>query len=72
MSSKSFPRDFAKPDELAGTGNHPGIYDLTDNVSDEQFEEALKEAKEEGNLSRTNVAVHGVPVYSSRYAAGTQ
>lgn len=32
------------------------IYALTDNVSDDQFEEALTEAKEEGNLSRANVA----------------
>lgn len=32
-----------------------GIYDLTDGVPDETFEEALNEAKEEGNLSRANV-----------------
>ena len=29
---------------------------MTDGVSDEQFEEALAEAKDEGNLSRANVA----------------
>ncbi len=29
---------------------------MTDGVSDEQFEEALTEAREEGNLSRANVA----------------
>lgn len=31
------------------------IYGMTDNVTDEQFESALTEAKEEGNLSRANV-----------------
>ncbi|MGC5246420.1 hypothetical protein ACPXB3_05795 [Gordonia sp. DT219] len=29
---------------------------MTDNVSDAQFEEAVAEAKAEGNLSRANVA----------------
>lgn len=29
---------------------------MTDGVSDEQFEEALTQAREEGNLSRANVA----------------
>lgn len=33
-----------------------GIYDLTDNVTDEQFNESIDEAKSEGNLSRANVA----------------
>lgn len=40
----------------------PGIYDngsqilqMTDDVSDEEFEEAVTEAKSEGNLSRANV-----------------
>ena len=31
------------------------IYRLTDNVSDEQFEEAIEEAKAEKNLSRANI-----------------
>jgi hypothetical protein len=44
--------DFATYDELAGNA---GIYDMTDGVSDEQFEDALGEAKGEGNLSRANV-----------------
>lgn len=37
-------------------------YALTDNVTDEQFEQALDEAKEEGNVSRANVVrkVHEV------------
>jgi hypothetical protein len=50
-----------------GTGQflgpvHPGpartrteIYAMTDGVSDEEFEQALAEAKAEGNLSRVNV-----------------
>lgn len=58
QEKKSSPTDFATPSELngngAGVGN--GIYDLADNVTDEQFEEALAEAKNEGNLSRANVA----------------
>lgn len=33
-----------------------GIYDLTDGVSNEQFDDAINEAKTEGNLSRANVA----------------
>lgn len=37
------------------TGNGAGIKDLTIGVSDEQFDEAIAEAKAEGNLSRANV-----------------
>lgn len=51
---KKSPSDFADKGELAGNG--AGIYAMTDNVTDEQFEEALAEAKDEGNLSRANVA----------------
>lgn len=51
---KPKPTDFADKHELTNT--HGGIYDLTDGVSDEQFEKVLSEAKEEGNLSRANVA----------------
>lgn len=43
---------FAKPHDVT----EKGIYGLTDGVSDEQFEEALADAKDEGNLSRANVA----------------
>lgn len=53
--SKPAPTDFASAGELHN-GRHSGIYDLTDNVSDEAFEEALAEAREEENLSRANVA----------------
>lgn len=40
---------FARPQERADT------YAMTDDVSDERFEEAITEAKAEGNLSRANV-----------------
>lgn len=56
-SSRPTPTDFAKSSELFGA-NDPGtgIYAMTDGVSDEQFEEAIAEAKAEENLSRANVA----------------
>jgi hypothetical protein len=47
------PSEFAPKHELAATNG--GIYDITDGVTDEQFEAALSEAREEGNLSRANV-----------------
>lgn len=54
---KPKPRDFASSTELSGIdGTRPGIYAMTDGVSDDQFEEALTEARDEGNLSRANVA----------------
>jgi hypothetical protein len=59
MTTGSEPRltsEFAKSHELAGGGNQPGIYAFTDGVTDEQFDEAIDEAKAEGNLSRANVA----------------
>lgn len=49
------PTDFAKGHDLTGGGAQPGYYDVSDGVSDDEFEEAITEAKEEGNLSRTNV-----------------
>lgn len=52
--TSSSPKDFVPE----GGRTAVEIYALTDNVSDEQFEEALAEAKEEGNLSRANVARH--------------
>ncbi|QOP65011.1 hypothetical protein I5H38_gp49 [Mycobacterium phage Firehouse51] len=55
-SSKPGPRDFATPAELGGANGSEGIYAMTDGVSDEAFEEALAEARAEGNLSRANVA----------------
>lgn len=50
-AKKVKPTDLATADELAR-----GIYPMTDNVPDAQFEEAIAEAKDEGNLSRANVA----------------
>jgi len=53
--------EFASYGEL--TGNGAGIYHLTDGVSDEQFDDALAEARDEGNLSRANMVrkIKGVP-----------
>jgi len=56
VDNQSFPRpvtDFASYDDL--TGNDAGIYDMTDDVSDEDFEDAIEEARAEKNLSRANV-----------------
>ena len=51
------PTDFAGKGELVARndGRRAGIYEITDGISDEQFEEAITEAKAEGNLSRANV-----------------
>lgn len=48
--------DFAASDDLSGTGGQPGYYRLADGVSSEEFEQAVKEARAEGNLSRVNVS----------------
>jgi hypothetical protein len=53
-TSLSSPTDFATHGELHGNSSD-GIYDMTDDVTDEQFEDAIGEAKAEGNLSRANV-----------------
>jgi hypothetical protein len=51
---KPKPTDFAGKDELRNTWG--GIYDLTDGLTDEQFDQALSEARAERNLSRANVS----------------
>lgn len=56
--SLSSPSDFLTNAEQFGDqrgegGN--GVYAMTDGVEPEQFEEALTEAKDEGNVSRANV-----------------
>jgi hypothetical protein len=51
--SKPGPADYATTGELRGNG--AGIYHLTDGVTEEDFEEALGEAKTEQDLSRANV-----------------
>ena len=50
------PTDFCGKTELHGKTGQEGIYAMTDGVTDEQFEEAIAEARSEGNLSRANVA----------------
>ena len=54
QSSLPSPYDFASKDELTG-GNRARIYHMTDNVTDQEFDEALEIAKEERNLSRANI-----------------
>lgn len=56
--TKPADTDFAARSELSGNGTKGqyGIYGMTDGVSDEQFEDAIAEARAEGNLSRANVA----------------
>lgn len=51
------PYDFAKHTDLYGDGKAGGngIYALVDNATEEEFEGALTEAREEGNLSRANL-----------------
>ena len=48
------PSDFASESELMGARGD-GIYALADGVTQEQFSQALDEAKAEGNVSRANV-----------------
>lgn len=54
--------DYATPAELHGSGvpanSSFGIYDITDGVSDEQFEAAIEQGKVERDLSRANVVRH--------------
>jgi hypothetical protein len=47
--------DFATHGELSGNASTTGIYAMTDGVSDEDFENAVAEAKAEENLTRANV-----------------
>lgn len=52
----SSPADFASHNDLNGRGSDkPGIYALTDNTTDAEFESALTTARDEGNVSRANV-----------------
>lgn len=54
-SIKVNPTDLVKSHELAGVHGNGGIYAMTDDVTDEQFNDAVAEAKSEANLSRANV-----------------
>jgi len=53
ISRKPRPTDFVSSTDLSSNG--AGIYHLTDDVTDDQFEEAIAAARAEGNLSRANV-----------------
>ena len=53
---KASPKDFAPSHELVGVHGGGGIYAMVDGTTDDQFEEAISEAKAEGNISRANVA----------------
>jgi hypothetical protein len=63
------PSDFAPKHELVATNG--GIYDMTDDVSDEEFDAIITEAKSEGNLSRSNVVrkIENLPTFSEQQAA---
>lgn len=55
-SSKNL--DLVRPKDVVGAGNANELshyYELTDGVTSDQFEEAITEAKNEGNLSHANV-----------------
>jgi hypothetical protein len=56
--TKTSPEEF-----FANSAERTAIYDVTDSVTDEQFDAAIDEAKIEGNLSRANVVrkVKGEP-----------
>lgn len=49
------PTEFAAPHELFGAKPGTGIYAVTDNVTDAQFDAALESAQEERNVSRANL-----------------
>ena len=68
-SKKPRALDFATTNELHSS--YSNILDLTDDVDDEQFEDAITEARSEGNLGRVNVvrkinSMAGVEVKSKR------
>ena len=56
LSRMSFRNDLDRPGDFAPSNElSTGIYPMTDNVTDEQFEAGLSIAKDQGNLSRANV-----------------
>lgn len=54
-STKPSPTDYAPPHELNGKTGQEGIYAMSDDVTPDDFDDAIDEAKAEGNLSRANV-----------------
>lgn len=53
--AKSSPSDFVSGKTELSNPHGTGIYAITDNVTDEEFEDALDQAQEENNVSRANV-----------------
>jgi len=52
------PQDFASKSDIYGaSAGRPGIYALADGATDEQFDTALTEARDEGNLKKTRPLV---------------
>jgi len=55
--TKPGPTDFARKSALLGSGpSKPGIYRLTDDVTNDEFDAALAEGRTENNLTRANIA----------------
>lgn len=54
-SYKSSPTEFASRHELNGAYVGEGIYGMSDGATESVFNDALSEARAEGNLSRANV-----------------
>lgn len=54
ISFKASPSDFESKSVLSKKGGL-GIYDMTDDVTDDEFNEALTVSREQGNVSRANV-----------------
>lgn len=52
---KASATDYARRGDLYGSDGKSGIYALTDNATDADFEAALNTARDEGNVSRANV-----------------
>lgn len=71
-SSRGEQRDGKRsPSEFFGNGQERvETYALTDGVSEDEFEDALTDARQEGNLSRSNVIakVRELPSYSQQQA----
>ncbi len=64
---KNSPNDYLTPGEPQAA-----VWAITDNVSDDAFEEAIAEAKEEGNLSRANVVRKVKPTTADRIKAAAK
>ena len=65
--SKLRSSEFVKPG-----GEQAGIYAMTDGVTDEAFDTAIEEAKQEGNLSRANIVRKVKPTTADRIATAAK